>query len=85
MSMLTHRLQVLIDDERYKRLQNEAERRDVPVAVIVREAIDTFVPTHLEERRRALEHLLQAVPIDVPDDPTEIKREYADDRMARLG
>ena len=40
MLMLTRRLQILIDEGRYERVSSEARSRGVPVAVIVREAID---------------------------------------------
>ena len=40
MSMLTRRLQVLLDDSRYQRLEAAARRRRVSVATVVREAID---------------------------------------------
>ena len=43
--MLNRRLQVLLDEDRYGRLAAEADRRTVPVAVIVREAIDAAFPT----------------------------------------
>ena len=38
--MLTKRLQVLLDEERFERLEREAVRRQVSVAVEVRDALD---------------------------------------------
>ncbi|MGH9171979.1 MAG: antitoxin [Acidimicrobiales bacterium] len=67
MSMLDRRLQVLIDQGRWSRLEREAGRRGVPVAVLVREAIDERFPGDAGERRAALQAVLDAEPMDVPD------------------
>jgi uncharacterized membrane protein len=40
MSMLEHRLQILLDDERHRRITAVAQARGVSVASVVREAID---------------------------------------------
>lgn len=74
MSMLDRRLQVLIDEDRWTRLDREASRRGVPVAVLVREAIDERFPSDLEARRVALQAVLDAEPMDVPE-PDELRRE----------
>jgi hypothetical protein len=66
MSMLTERLQVLIDTEQRRRLEAEAARRGTSVATLVREAIDTaFPPTGLR-RRDAAARLLDAEPMEAP-------------------
>lgn len=83
MSMLDRRLQVLIDESRWSRLEHEAARRGVPVAVLVREAIDERFPGDADERRAALRAVLDAVPMDVPD--PEGLREELDAIRARLG
>lgn len=67
MSMLDRRLQVLIDEDRWARLEREAGRRGVSVAVLVREAIDERFPGDAETRRAALQAVLDAAPMDVPD------------------
>lgn len=67
MSMLARRLQVLIDDERHRRLEAEAARRGVSVAVLVREALDAVYPSTTEERRAAGDRILAAEPMPVPD------------------
>jgi hypothetical protein len=64
--MLDRRLQVLIDDSRWSRLEREAGRRGVPVAVLVREAIDERFPGDEGERRSALQAVLAADSMDVP-------------------
>jgi len=67
MSMFDRRLQVLIDDARWDRLEREASRRGVAVAVLVREAIDQQIPQDAEERRSALQAILDAEPMAVPE------------------
>lgn len=86
--MLSVRLQVLIDEDRARRLDTEAARRGVSVATLVREGIDHVLPEGPtpEQRRAAIARILAAEPIEVPDDPGDLKREIADmhDRMAKL-
>jgi hypothetical protein len=41
----------------------------------VRRAIDRELPATAERRRAAIERLLAAEPIPVPDDPADLKRE----------
>lgn len=83
--MLTRRLQVLIDDERYERLKRESEATGVPVGEIVRRAIDRAVPVPADERSAAIQRLLAAPPIPVPDDPADLKREILEARAERGG
>jgi len=82
--MLDHRLQILIDEERYDKLAREARRRGVSVAAVIRDAIDRL-PMDDERRRAALARILAAEPMDVPLDPAEIRHELdrAHDRLAR--
>jgi predicted DNA-binding protein len=40
MSTLSHRTQLLLDDERHRRLEEEARRTGRSIASLVREAID---------------------------------------------
>ncbi|MGA8427669.1 MAG: antitoxin [Candidatus Dormiibacterota bacterium] len=74
MSMFDRRLQVLIDDARWDRLEREASRRGVAVAVLVREAIDQQIPQDAEERRSALQAILDAEPMAVPH-PRQLREE----------
>ncbi|HXC45735.1 MAG TPA: hypothetical protein VNU24_03950 [Solirubrobacteraceae bacterium] len=64
---LEHRLQVLIDDERHRRIVDAAHERGVSVATIVREAIDRGVPGADKRRRAAGQRLLEAPDMDMPD------------------
>jgi len=77
--MLNHRMQILLDDERYRRLSREARRRKAPIAEIIREAIDRAVPPAGGDRRRAaLAALLAAEPMPVPQDPHALRAELDD-------
>jgi hypothetical protein len=79
MLILERRLQILIDDERYQRLASAARARKTSVATIVREAIDAALPVDLERKRAALEEVLGADLVPLPDLP-ELKRELDDVR-----
>jgi hypothetical protein len=74
MSMLDRRLQILIDEERWSRLEDEASRRKVSVSTLVREAIDERYPGRDQERRAALRSLLDAEPMPAPE-VDELRRE----------
>ncbi|MBV8084219.1 MAG: antitoxin [Chloroflexi bacterium] len=83
MSMLDRRLRVLIDEDRWSRLEHEAARRGVAVAVLVREAIDERYPGDADERRRALQSLLDGDLMPVPDDPRQLRQALDASRRAR--
>jgi predicted DNA-binding protein len=67
MSMLEHRLQILLDEERHARITAVARQRGVSVATVVREAIDRGVADPSDRRRDAGRRLLEAPDMDVPD------------------
>jgi DNA-binding MurR/RpiR family transcriptional regulator len=71
---LTHRLQILLDDERHQRINELARERGVSVATIVREAIDRGLPGADGRRRAAARRLLKAPDMPVPE-PDELKDE----------
>ncbi|HEX3392126.1 MAG TPA: hypothetical protein VHS55_06160 [Solirubrobacteraceae bacterium] len=71
---LEHRLQILIDDERHRRIVDAASERGVSVATIVREAIDRGVPGMAARRRAAVSRLLAAPDMDVPS-PDRLRAE----------
>jgi hypothetical protein len=60
MAHLQHRLQVLIDDERFQRLRDESARTGAPVGEIVRRAIDRELTDDQEKRALAARRLLAA-------------------------
>jgi len=76
MCMLTHRLQLLLDEDRHRRLTEEAERRHTSVAAVIRDAIDkSLIDARMARRRAAIDAILAAEPVEVPDDPEDLKRE----------
>lgn len=75
MSMtLEHRLQILVDDERHRRITSLARERGVSVATIVREAIDRGLASPGDRRKSAGRRLLDAPDMPVPE-PRELKDE----------
>jgi hypothetical protein len=74
MCMLSWRLQILIDEGRYARLADRAEKRGVSVASVIREAIDRSFPPRDERREDAGRRIIAAEPMTVPD-PEELRRE----------
>ena len=67
MSRLDNRLQVLLDDDRLRRLEERAKATGASVGSLVREAIDVAYPGVRTDRQRAGAALLAAEPIDVGD------------------
>lgn len=73
MSMpLERRLQVLLDEDRHRRLAAVAAERGVSVATVVREAIDRGLPAADGRRRAAAQRVLEAadMPVGDPDQLT---------------
>jgi len=65
MLMLTRRLQILVDDERYQALERAAKERRVSVATVVRDAIDRDLAGPGLRRAEAGRRLLDAEPMEV--------------------
>jgi Ribbon-helix-helix protein, copG family len=65
--MLTHRLQILIDDERYERVRALARQRGTSVASVIREALDRGLPATQRRRNAAARRILDAPPMAVGD------------------
>lgn len=82
MCMLTERLQILLDGDRRRRLEEEAGARGTSVAALIREAIDLAYPSTVAERRAAADTLLRAEPMEVPD-VEGLRAELADVRANR--
>jgi predicted DNA-binding protein len=70
--MLTHRLQILLDDERYERVHALARQRGTSVATVIREAIDRGLPAAQRRRSAAARRILAAEPMEVGDLLTEL-------------
>ncbi|MGQ0845739.1 MAG: ribbon-helix-helix protein, CopG family [Sporichthyaceae bacterium] len=67
MAILTRRLQILLDEDRYQRLERMARARQISVATLIREAVDTAFPAQPVPRAEAGRRLLEAPPIAVED------------------
>lgn len=66
MHMLSERLQVLVDPERRRRLEDEASARGTSVGALVREAIDLAFPSTAAQRAAAAAAILDADDMPVP-------------------
>jgi len=85
MSTLSHRTQLLLDDERHRRLEEEARRTGRSIASLVREAIDVRYEREGQSagRRQAATVLLDAPrPSDPEPDWAEVERELLDSPAA---
>jgi hypothetical protein len=74
MRSLERRVHILLDEARYRKVAREAERRNVSTATVIREAIDAM-PVPDERRRRAIDEVLAAPAMPVPQDPANLRRE----------
>ena len=81
--MYERRLQILIDEQRYRRIEAAARRRKVSVATVIREAIDLALPDDAEGRRAAGRRILAATRIPVPH-PDQLRRERDEARWRGL-
>lgn len=75
MHMLDRRLQVLVDAERYARLEALAQERGTSIGAIVREAIDRGLSDPSSRRGAAGRRLLSAAAMPVPADPADLRAE----------
>jgi hypothetical protein len=85
MSTLSHRTQLLLDDERHRRLEEEARRTGRSVASLVREAIDVRyeLAQQSADRGRAAAVLLGAPrPADAEPEWAEVERGLLDSTVA---
>lgn len=84
MHMLERRIQILIDEARYQRVAAEAKQRGVSVASVIREAIDRGLPETTQRRRAAARRILDAPDMELPLDPSDLRKEL-DDLRGRRG
>lgn len=83
MHMYERRLQILLDDGRYRRVAAAAKAQKTSVAAVIRDAIDLALPVDLARKREAARQILAAEPMPVPD-PDELKAELEEIRGGRL-
>jgi hypothetical protein len=84
MCMLNRRLQILIDDARYRRLEAVAREHRLSVAAVIRDAIDAALPVDLDKKRRALAAIMAAPPMSVPEHVEDLKAELDEIRSGGL-
>ena len=84
MCMYDRRLQILLDEPRFRRVEAAARERRLSVAAVIREAIDVALPVDLESKRAAADAILAAEPMDVPDTVEELKAELDELRGGRF-
>ena len=75
---LERRLQILIDEPRYRRVAARARERNMSVAAVIRDAIDRAIPADLAKKRAAAKAILEPEPMPVPATVHELKAEIAD-------
>jgi len=78
--MLTRRVQILLDEDRYDRLASVARRRKVSVASVVRDAIDRDLAAPQARRAAAGRRILDAAPMPVPETIDELRQELDEER-----
>lgn len=76
-------MHLLLDEPRYNKISRRAERQGASLASIIRQAID-LLPEDDSERRSAVQAILDSEPIDVPDDPTDLRRELDEIRAGAV-
>jgi hypothetical protein len=81
--MLTRRLQILLDEAQYSRLESYARERGLSVGAAVREAIDRAIPSDAARRRAAGRAILAAEPMHVGT-VEELKQELDEIRGRRF-
>jgi len=64
---LTRRLQLLLDEERYRRVSDVARRQHTSVAAVIRDAIDRGLAPAADHRAESARSILAAAPMDVPE------------------
>lgn len=77
MSQLTRRTQILLDEDRYARLERRAGETNRSIAALVREAIDVVYPERGAERERAFDDFL-AGPLADHGGPEDVKRDIVE-------
>lgn len=75
MHMLSHRTQVLLDDDRLRRVKQRATETDRSVGAVIREAIDQALPARTMTPDEAFEYFRTAPRLGGDGSPEAIKRD----------
>jgi plasmid stability protein len=78
---LTHRTQLLLDDDLHRRLRESAAQRGISMGALIREALDEKLSQAQGDRARAIDKLLAAEPMPVDDWPV-MKKQMLEGRYA---
>lgn len=74
MCMLQRRLQIMIDDARFQRLQGHARDQGISVAAVIRNLVDAGVPADDAARQAAAARIIDNAPVGGRElEPTEIR------------
>jgi len=82
---LTRRTQILLDEDRYRRLEQHSDETGASIAALIRDAIDEAYPSVSIDRARAAAEFLrdaQANPDPGPAEDWEVVKERMLDEMA---
>lgn len=80
---LTHRTQLLLDDDLHRRLRETAAQRGMSMGALIREALDEKLSQVQSDRARAIDKLLAAEPMPVDDWPV-LKEQMLEGRYASV-
>lgn len=80
---LSHRLQILLDEEQYDRLTQRAKAQGRSVGALIREAVDHMWTGTDIRKAASLDAILADGPIPVPD-PADLALELDDIRGSRF-
>lgn len=72
---LQRRLQLVLDDDLYRRLLALSQERERSMSGLIREALDTVYPDRAQAKRTAGDFILAAEPMELPPDPVDLRRE----------
>jgi plasmid stability protein len=78
---LTHRTQLLLDDDLHRRLRESAAQRGISMGALIREALDEKLSEAQDARAEAIDRLLAAEPMPVDDWPV-MKKQMIEDMNA---
>ena len=68
-------MQLLLDEDQYQRVSREARRRGTSIGAVIRGALDRNLDSIVDRRRAAIERILAADSVEVPENPAALKRE----------